>query len=141
MFQTKPKRKKVAIDFLKAHLEKEIYKALNINTLQLTEKSFIVPELREIHSDIIYKCQINQKPGYLFFLVEHESTAKDELMAFRLLHYCCTTLFPLVMNISNKAIKNCLLFCRFVFIMEKYHPIPIRLTFTITLRTRNLPVR
>ena len=51
------------------------------------EKSFIVPELKEIHSDIIYKCEINEKSGYLFFLVEHESTAKDELMAFRLLHY------------------------------------------------------
>nr|WP_081441666.1 Rpn family recombination-promoting nuclease/putative transposase [Rickettsiella grylli] len=30
---------------------------------------------------------MNEKSGYLFFLVEHESTANDELMAFRLLHY------------------------------------------------------
>jgi predicted transposase/invertase (TIGR01784 family) len=86
-FKRNLKEKKVAIDFLKAYLSKEIYTCINIDTLQLTEKSFIVPELQEIHSDIIYQCKINQKSGYLFFLVEHESTAKDELMAFRLLHY------------------------------------------------------
>ncbi|WP_081441723.1 Rpn family recombination-promoting nuclease/putative transposase [Rickettsiella grylli] len=51
--------KKIAIDFLKVYLPQEIYKVIDINTLQLTEKSFIVPELKEIHSDIIYKCEIN----------------------------------------------------------------------------------
>jgi predicted transposase/invertase (TIGR01784 family) len=86
-FKRNLKEKKIAIDFLKTYLSQDIYKAIAINTLKLTEKSFITPELKEIHSDIIYKCQINQKSGYLFFLVEHESTAKNELMAFRLLHY------------------------------------------------------
>ncbi|BBB15366.1 transposase [Candidatus Rickettsiella viridis] len=86
-FKRNLKEKKIAIDFLKAYLPQTIYKSIDIHTLQLTEKSFIVPELKEIHSDIIYKCEINQTSGYLFFLVEHESTAKDELMAFRLLHY------------------------------------------------------
>lgn len=86
-FKRNLKEKKIAIDFLKAYLPQEIYNTIEMKTLQLTEKSFIVPELKEIHSDIIYQCQINKKPGYLFFLVEHESTAKNELMAFRLLHY------------------------------------------------------
>lgn len=86
-FKRNLKEKKIAIDFLKAYLPQDLYKVLDINTLQLTEKSFIVPELKEIHSDIIYKCQINKNSGYLFFLIEHESTPKDELMPFRLLHY------------------------------------------------------
>ncbi|BBB15167.1 transposase [Candidatus Rickettsiella viridis] len=86
-FKRNLKEKKVAIDFLKVYLPQAIYNAINLDTLQLTEKSFIVPELREIHSDIIYKCEIKQKSGYLFFLIEHESTANDKLMAFRLLHY------------------------------------------------------
>ena len=58
-FKRNLKEKKIAIDFLKAYLPQEIYKIIDINTLQLTEKSFIVPELKEIHSDIIYKCEIN----------------------------------------------------------------------------------
>jgi predicted transposase/invertase (TIGR01784 family) len=85
-FKRSLKEKKIAIDFLKAHLPPDIYSSIDINSLQLTEKSFVIPELKEIHSDIIYKCQINQKSAYLFFLLEHQSTA-DELMAFRMLHY------------------------------------------------------
>lgn len=84
-FKANLKDKRVAIDFLKSSLKPEIFSKLDINSLQLTEKSFIVPQLREIHSDIIYKCIINNLPGYLFFLLEHQSTA-DPLMAFRFLH-------------------------------------------------------
>lgn len=83
-FKRNLKEKKVAIDFLKMHLRPDIYKTVDIDSLQLTEKSFIVPELREIHSDVIYKCLIKNTPGYLFFLLEHQST-DDPLMAFRFL--------------------------------------------------------
>ncbi len=62
-FKRNLKEKKIAIDFLKAYLPQEIYNTIEMKTLHLTEKSFIVPELKEIHSDIIYQCQINQKPG------------------------------------------------------------------------------
>lgn len=78
-------RIRVAIDFLKSYVTPQLYKKIDINSLQLTEKSFIVPQLREIHSDVIYKCLINEVPGYLFFLLEHQST-DDPLMAFRFLH-------------------------------------------------------
>ena len=84
-FKANLKDKRVAIDFLKAYLEPALFSKINIKSLQLTEKSFIVPQLREIHSDIIYQCLINNSPGYLFFLLEHQSTA-DPLMAFRFLH-------------------------------------------------------
>lgn len=73
------------INFLKSYVTPQLYKKIDINSLQLTEKSFIVPQLREIHSDVIYKCLINEVPGYLFFLLEHQST-DDPLMAFRFLH-------------------------------------------------------
>lgn len=86
-FKNSLKEKKIAIDFLKAYLSPKIYEKIDINSLQLTEKSFVIPELREIHSDIIYKCLIDEKSAYLFFLIEHESTAKDHLMAFRFLQY------------------------------------------------------
>lgn len=84
-FKRNLKDKRVAIDFLKSYVTPQLYKKIDINSLQLTEKSFIVPHLREIHSDVIYKCLINEVPGYLFFLLEHQST-DDPLMAFRFLH-------------------------------------------------------
>lgn len=86
-FKSSLKEKKIAIDFLKAYLSPKAYEKIDINSLQLTEKSFVIPELKEIHSDIIYKCLIDEKAAYLFFLIEHESTAKDPLMAFRFLQY------------------------------------------------------
>lgn len=87
LFKYSLSKKTVAISFLKSRLSSEIYKLININTLQLTDKSFVLPEFREIHSDIVYQCQINGKEGYIFFILEHESTANAELMAFRQLQY------------------------------------------------------
>jgi predicted transposase/invertase (TIGR01784 family) len=84
-FKANLKDKKIAIDFLKTYLEPTLFNKIDVNSLQLTEKSFIVPQLREIHSDIIYKALINKACSYLFFLLEHQSTA-DPLMAFRFLH-------------------------------------------------------
>ncbi|WP_342220777.1 Rpn family recombination-promoting nuclease/putative transposase [Rickettsiella endosymbiont of Miltochrista miniata] len=63
-FKNSLKEKKIAIDFLKAYLSPKIYEKIDINSLQLTEKSFVIPELKEIHSDIIYKCLINEKSAY-----------------------------------------------------------------------------
>lgn len=84
-FKANLKYKRVAIDFLKTYLEPELFSKIDINSLQLTEKSFILPRLREIHSDVIYKCVLNNSLAYLFFLLEHQSTA-DSLMAFRFSH-------------------------------------------------------
>ncbi|WP_143549587.1 Rpn family recombination-promoting nuclease/putative transposase, partial [Rickettsiella grylli] len=87
LFKYSLSKKTIAISFLKSRLSSEIYKLINIETLQLTDKSFVLPEFREIHSDIVYQCQINEKKGYIFFILEHESTAHVELMAFRQLQY------------------------------------------------------
>ncbi|WP_143549462.1 Rpn family recombination-promoting nuclease/putative transposase, partial [Rickettsiella grylli] len=40
-FKRNLKEKKIAIDFLKAYLPQEIYKVIDINTLQLTEKESV----------------------------------------------------------------------------------------------------
>ena len=109
-FKRSLKEKKIAISFLKSYLPTAIYQCIDINTLQLTEKSFVAPELREIHSDIIYKCHINEKSGYLFFLIEHESTAKDELMAFRLLHYAVSLSYDHLLQ-GNKKLPIILPLC------------------------------
>ncbi|BBO60302.1 Rpn family recombination-promoting nuclease/putative transposase [Mycoavidus sp. B2-EB] len=87
-FKGSLKEKPVALDFLKAHLPANVYQKLDLNTLRTVDKSYITDELREIHSDIVYACQINGKDGYipLLLLLEHQSTA-DKHMAFRLFQY------------------------------------------------------
>jgi predicted transposase/invertase (TIGR01784 family) len=96
-FKANLKDKKIAIDFLKIYLEPEIFNKIDINSLQLTEKSFIVPQLREIHKDVLYKCLINNSTCYLYFLLEHQSTATP-LMAFHFLYA--------IVSLSNEYIKQ-----------------------------------
>lgn len=57
LFKLSLTEKKVAIAYLKAHLPPKIYKHINLNTLELTDKSFVLAKFREIHSDIVYRCQ------------------------------------------------------------------------------------
>ncbi len=85
-FKRSLKEKRIAVDFLHAHLPAHLYQLLNIDTLTLTDKSLVLPKLRELHCDIVYQCQINQQEGYVFFLIEHQSSAL-EMMAFRKLQY------------------------------------------------------
>ncbi len=72
LFKDSLKEKPVAVDFLQAHLPPEIFKRLDLNTLQLTDKSLLTPDLVEIHSDVVYRCQIDGKAGYIpiLFLLE-----------------------------------------------------------------------
>ena len=56
------------------------------DSMRLTNNKFILPHLKRIQSDIVYKCLIDQKSSYIYFLLEHQSTP-DELMAFRNLQY------------------------------------------------------
>ncbi|MGA7535758.1 MAG: Rpn family recombination-promoting nuclease/putative transposase [Candidatus Rickettsiella isopodorum] len=50
------------MDFLKSYLAPQLYKKIDINSLPLTEKSFIVPQLREIHSDVILNVLLMKYP-------------------------------------------------------------------------------
>ncbi len=98
LFKDSLKEKPIAVDFFKAHLPPQIFKRLDLSTLQLTDKSLLTPELKEIHSDIIYRCQFDGKEGYIpiLFLFEHLSTAPEHT-AFRLLQY--------VVTLMNDALK------------------------------------
>ncbi|UUM20751.1 Rpn family recombination-promoting nuclease/putative transposase [Mycoavidus sp. SF9855] len=87
-FKGSLKEKQIALDFLKAHLPADIYQQLDLSTLRAIDKSYVSAELREVHSDMVYACQINGKAGYIpiLLLLEHQSTASKH-MAFRLLQY------------------------------------------------------
>ncbi len=85
-FKRSLKKKRIAVDFLHAHLPPALFRRLDIESLSLTDKSLVLPKLREIHCDIAYKCKIDQQDGFILFLIEHQSNA-PELMAFRKLQY------------------------------------------------------
>ena len=88
LFKLSLQEKQVAIDFFKQHLPVDIQKLLQFDTLHLESESFIDQEQREHFSDVLYSVVINDEPGYLFVLAEHQSTP-DRFMPFRLWHYMC----------------------------------------------------
>ena len=77
----------VARDFVRAFVPEQIYSAIDINTLALADKEFTTKSHKKIEADILYKCNMQNEPGVVYILVEHQSTA-DKSMPFRMLRYC-----------------------------------------------------
>jgi len=131
LFKVSLTEKKVAISYLKAHVPTEIYKRININTLELTDKSFILPKFREVHSDIVYRCQFDDKEGYIFFILEAESTANEELMAFRQLQYSIAAMDQHIRQ-GHKKLPIVLPICLYHGIESPYpHPLDVYQCFGI----------
>lgn len=76
----------LARDFLEAHLPAAAKEVCNFNTLAIEPTSHIDEELKQSCSDILYSLQIDGEFGYVYCLVEHQSSAK-KLMPFRMLCY------------------------------------------------------
>ncbi|UUM22161.1 Rpn family recombination-promoting nuclease/putative transposase [Mycoavidus sp. SF9855] len=76
----------VAKDFLHFHLPAHLKKYCDLSTLEIVAGSFVDAELRQHFSDIVYSMRIANTPGYIYTLIEHESTA-GKLTPFKLLRY------------------------------------------------------
>jgi len=77
---------RVMKDFCRSHLPKTLLKGCDFNTLKSQPNSFIDKQLRSKISDVLYRVELWQDPGYLYFLCEHQSSA-DKLLPFRVLRY------------------------------------------------------
>ncbi len=71
---------------IQKHLPQELVKRIDIDSVQLTNKSFISEERKQLHSDVIYKCNIDNKQGYIYYEIEHQSTP-DKWLQLRIAAY------------------------------------------------------
>ena len=76
----------VAKELIQKHLPPELVKRIDIDSVQLTNKSFVSEEMKELHSDVIYKCNIDNKQGYIYYEIEHQSTP-DKWLPLRIAAY------------------------------------------------------
>ena len=76
----------IARDFLREHLSQDLLARIDFASLRLTDKEFVLPEMRKLHSDVIYQCLIDGQAAYIYFLIEHQSSP-EALMPFRKLQY------------------------------------------------------
>ncbi|MCZ6924160.1 MAG: Rpn family recombination-promoting nuclease/putative transposase [Rickettsia endosymbiont of Ixodes persulcatus] len=76
----------VAKEFFEMHLPKEIKTLFSASTLKIEKESFVEADLKHSISDILFSAKFNDDTGYLWILLEHQSTP-DHFMAFRLFKY------------------------------------------------------
>ncbi|WP_244574888.1 Rpn family recombination-promoting nuclease/putative transposase, partial [Escherichia coli] len=70
-----------ARDFLAFHLPAPIHALCDMKTLKLESSSFIDDDLRESYSDVLWSVKTEQGPGYIYCLIEHQSTS-NKLIGF-----------------------------------------------------------
>ena len=87
----------VAGDFLDNYLPQSIVDIIDMDTLEPQKDSFINKELQESFSDLLFKANINNREGYLYFLFEHKSYPSRDV-AFQLLKY--------MVEIWNAKVEN-----------------------------------
>ncbi|PAV01332.1 ISNCY family transposase [Arsenophonus sp. ENCA] len=78
--------KETAQDFFDIWLPDEIKALCDLDSLKLESGSFIDSEMKNYQSDILYSVNTQQGKGYVYLLIEHQSTP-DKLMAWRLMRY------------------------------------------------------
>ncbi len=76
----------VAKEFFEMHLPKEIKAMFSSHTLKMEKESFVEANLQHSISDILFSAKFKDDTGYLWILLEHQSTP-DHFMTFRLFKY------------------------------------------------------
>jgi len=77
---------KVSHEFFSLHLPENIKNIVAFNSIKLQKDSFINDNLKSQISDLLFSAEFNQRPGYFYLLVEHQSTPQ-KLMPLRMLKY------------------------------------------------------
>ena len=96
-FKIALKIKEVMIDFLLANLPQRVLKKLDLSSVELQDSSFVDGKFKTYASDVLYKVNSLEGKGYLYFLLEHQSTS-DPFIVVRLLQY--------IANIVNYDMKQ-----------------------------------
>ena len=76
----------VAKEFFEMHLPNEIKAMFSAHSLKMEKESFVEANLQHSISDILFSAKFKDETGYLWILLEHQSTP-DHFMAFRLFKY------------------------------------------------------
>ncbi len=77
---------KVIREFFEQNLPVHIRTIINFDSISAQKESFIDDHLRLQIMDLLYYAEFGKQQGYLYLLIEHQSTP-CELMAFRVLKY------------------------------------------------------
>jgi len=75
-----------ARSFLQNYLPGKVLDVARLDTLEICKDSFIEPDLKDYYSDMLYRVEFGESPGYIYFLFEHKSFP-DRNIHLQLLEY------------------------------------------------------
>lgn len=75
-----------ATGLIRSHLEPELAAQIDWSTLRLAPSEYVDEALDDSRSDLLFEAHIGGRPGFLYLLVEHQSSA-DAIMPFRVVRY------------------------------------------------------
>jgi predicted transposase/invertase (TIGR01784 family) len=81
---------KVIREFFEQHLPANIRTVINFDSIQHEKESFINDKLRLQIADMLYSAEFGDQLGYLYLLIEHQSTP-NELITTRVKSQQLTT--------------------------------------------------
>ena len=96
-FKLALKIKEVAMDFLVANLPQEVLEKLDLSSVELQDSSFVDGKFKGYCSDVLLRVNSAEGNGYMYFLLEHQSTS-DPFIVVRLLQY--------IANVVNYDMKQ-----------------------------------
>ncbi len=85
-FKNSMENKKVSRQFFQTYLPPEILCKTDLTSMKIENNSFIDEAFRKTEADVLFSAQINEQPGYLYILCEHQSEV-DKSLAFRMRKY------------------------------------------------------
>jgi hypothetical protein len=74
-----------AASFLAANLPAELVRHLDLDSLTVVQTSFIDAQFAQSEADLLFSVTVANRPGYVYLLIEHQSSP-DGFMMLRLLH-------------------------------------------------------
>ena len=99
-FRTSISNPRLALEFLQSHLPVNILELVDLKSLKLQSETFIDEELQKSIVDALYSVNFQGKPGYFYFLIEHQSESQV-LMPLRILEY-----FTKIFRMHSKKYKT-----------------------------------
>lgn len=78
---------RIAKDFFQSHLPKSILESIDLQRLQLENRSFIDEHYSKSESDIVYSVKDSEKSATYFYLLCEQQSTVHKMMPFRLLKY------------------------------------------------------
>ncbi len=114
----------VAKVIMKSQLPPSLVKRIDWSTLQLANKSFVAKRLQQFHSDVAWRCTLDDGHTCLYWVCEHQSTPDEEL-PLRTLEY---TVLVMRQHTSegHKKLPLVMYTCIYAGVQSPYsHPVDI----------------